>query len=57
VLQRSTHESAVDVPAIPATVEPGETVDWPIPISGFEPVPDPPKKKATVARAGEEPQS
>jgi hypothetical protein len=59
VLQRSTHESAVDVPAIPATVQPGETVDWPIPISGFEPVPDPPKSKkaAPSARAGEEPQS
>lgn len=34
--QRSTHEAPVDVPAIPATVEPGGVVDWPIPISGFE---------------------
>jgi hypothetical protein len=36
VLQRSLHEAPVDVPAIPATVGPGEVVDWPIPISGFE---------------------
>lgn len=65
MLQRSTHESPVDVPAIPATVWPGETVDWPNPIAGFEPVPDAPspspeptpKKKATPASAatGEEP--
>lgn len=38
MLQRSTHESAVDVPAIPATVQPGETVDHPDLIAGFEPV-------------------
>lgn len=67
MLQRSTHESAVDVPAIPATVQPGETVDWPDPISGFEPVPeDAPspspepaasskRKAAAVAVSGEEP--
>lgn len=36
MLQRSLHEAPVDVPAIPATVGPGEVVDWPIPISGFE---------------------
>lgn len=40
--QRSTHEAPVDVPAIPATVEPGEVVDWPDPIAGFEPVDDGP---------------
>jgi hypothetical protein len=39
MLQRSTHDSPVDIPAIPATVQPGEIVDWPIPIAGFEPVP------------------
>jgi hypothetical protein len=67
VLQRSTHESPVDVPAIPATVQPGESVDWPAPIAGFEPVPDqapPPspepvpsnrKKAASPAASGEEP--
>lgn len=42
MLQRSTHEAPVDVPAIPATVEPGEVVDWPTPIAGFEPVTDEP---------------
>lgn len=71
MLQRSTHESAVDVPAIPATVQPGETVDWPDPIAGFEPVPEaapppspeptPSKKRAPAAPAevpsGEEQQS
>lgn len=31
------------VPAIPATVEPGEVVDWPHPIAGFEPVEDSPQ--------------
>jgi hypothetical protein len=64
VLQRSTHESPVDVPAVPATVWPGETVDWPDPIAGFEPVTDsapppspepaPKKKAAQVAVSGEE---
>lgn len=38
MLQRSTHESEVVVPAIPALVQPGEVVDWPDPISGFEKV-------------------
>lgn len=42
MLQRSTHEAAVDVPDIPATVQPGDTVDWPHPIAGFEPVEDAP---------------
>lgn len=62
------HEAPVDVPAIPATVQPGEVVDWPDPIAGFEPVEDAPKpdeapaktstrKKAAPAEAptGEEP--
>jgi hypothetical protein len=31
----------VDVPAVPATVQPGDTVDWPHPIAGFEPVDEP----------------
>lgn len=65
MLQRSTHESPVDVPAIPATVWPGETVNWPDPIAGFEPVPDTAptpspeptqkKKAAPAAATGEEP--
>lgn len=65
MLQRSIHASPVDVPAIPATVWPGEVVDWPDPIAGFEPAPDAPppspepipssKRKAAVAApTGEE---
>jgi hypothetical protein len=42
VRQRSTHEAPVDIPEIPATVGPGEEVDWPTPIAGFEPVLDEP---------------
>ena len=65
--QRSTHEAPVDIPEIPATVGPGEVVDWPHPIAGFEPVEDEPapdeapakttRKKAAPAEAptGEEP--
>jgi hypothetical protein len=68
VLQRSTHEAAVDVPDIPATVQPGDTVDWPTPLAGFDPVeaalpaeaeaPKTTRKKAAPAEApvGEEPQ-
>jgi hypothetical protein len=37
-LQRNPHPFALDVPAIPATVQPGDTVDHPDPIAGFEPV-------------------
>ncbi|NUS29190.1 MAG: hypothetical protein HOV92_33930 [Streptomyces sp.] len=59
-LQRNPGPDPVDVPAIPATVGPGEAVAWHIPIAGFEPVPaDPepkPSKKAAAAPApsGEE---
>lgn len=64
-LQRSAHESAVDVPAVPATVQPGETVDWPYPIAGFVPVGPPPsvlsegpspvsKKKPSMQRTSTE---
>lgn len=42
MLQRNPHPYALDVPAVPATVQPGETVDWPDLIAGFEPVPDGP---------------
>lgn len=66
--QRSMHEAPVDIPEIPATVGPGEEVDWPHPIAGFEPVEDEPepapdeapakparKKTAPSAPTGEEP--
>jgi hypothetical protein len=65
--QRNPHSYALDVPAIPATVRPGEVVMWPTPIAGFEPVTDsapppspepaPSKKKAAApaAMSGEEP--
>ncbi|RLU81130.1 hypothetical protein CTZ27_33365 [Streptomyces griseocarneus] len=49
-LQRSTHEAAVDIPAIPATVQPGVTVDWPDPIAGFVLVDDPPSPPADEPR-------
>jgi hypothetical protein len=43
----------VDVPAIPATVGPGDTVAWHVPIAGFELVPDdtpaPPSEAAATA--------
>ncbi|MBB4893563.1 hypothetical protein FHS39_002594 [Streptomyces olivoverticillatus] len=67
MLQRNPHPYALDVPDIPATVQPGATVDWPRLIAGFEPVADaspaseldaaksPRKKSApTAAAAGEE---
>ena len=63
--QRSMHEAPVDIPEIPATVGPGEEVDWPHPIAGFEPGKDEPepapakptRKKSAPASAptGEEP--
>ncbi|MEV8523131.1 hypothetical protein AB0451_03085 [Streptomyces sp. NPDC052000] len=67
MLQRNPNPYALDVPDIPATLQPGETVDWPLPIAGFEPVedappeadaPKPARKKAapTSAPVGEEPQ-
>lgn len=45
-LQRNPHPYPVDIPAIPASVEPGESVLWPYPIAGFEPVPDDPPTAA-----------
>jgi hypothetical protein len=62
--QRNPGADPVDVPAIPATVGPGETVLWPVPIAGFErvdpepaapdPAPAPPAKpKARAAAAPE----
>ncbi|MEU4296343.1 hypothetical protein [Kitasatospora aureofaciens] len=59
MLQRSLHDAPVDIPAIPATVAPGELVDWPTPIAGFEPVPEQPgpvpaakpSRKAAAAQA------
>jgi hypothetical protein len=50
--QRNAGDSPVDVPAIPATVQPGEVVLWPHPIAGFEPVPaEPPAPAAKAAPA------
>lgn len=37
MFQRNPTDHPLDVPDIPATVQPGETVDWPRPIAGFEP--------------------
>ena len=61
MLQRNATDHPLDVPAIPATVQPGDTVDWPHPIIGFEPVapdpePSPPKtaRSKAAAAAGEE---
>ncbi|MEE6264873.1 hypothetical protein V2E29_04330 [Streptomyces diastatochromogenes] len=49
--QRSLHEAPVDVPAIPATVLPGEVVNWPDLIAGFEPVTDEPPDSKPEASA------
>jgi hypothetical protein len=55
--QRNATDHPLDVPAIPATVQPGDTVDWPVPIAGFEPVPSPAKtrtSKSIPAQSGDE---
>lgn len=66
MLQRNPHPYALVVPDIPAEVQPGDTVDWPHLVVGFEPVPDgtaPPepapskRKAAQPAETGEEPTS
>jgi hypothetical protein len=51
VLQRNATDHPLDVPAIPITLQPGDTVDWPDPIVGCEAVPEPspPKKRAAPA--------
>lgn len=61
MLQRNPTDHPLDVPDIPATVQPGQTIDWQHPIAGFEPadpVPDPepeveqtPAAKTTRKRA------
>jgi hypothetical protein len=58
--QRNPGADPVDVPAIPATVLPGEVVLWPHPIAGFErvapapdPAPEPPAKPKARAAAPE----
>lgn len=56
-LQRNATDHPLDVPAASATVQPGDTLDWPRPIVGFEPVPEPSPPKTTrskTATAGEE---
>jgi len=42
-LQRNTTDHPLDVPAASATVQPGDTLDFPLPIAGFEPVEDGPE--------------
>lgn len=61
MLQRNASDHQLDVPAIPATVQPGDIVDHEWPIVGFvpvdpEPEPSPPKtaRKQAAASAGEE---
>lgn len=51
MLQRNPASYPVDVPAIPATVPPDGTVEWPHPISGLEPV-EPPESSAPGAAEG-----
>ena len=41
-LQRNATDHPLDVPAASATVQPGDTLDWPVSIAGFEPVDDEP---------------
>lgn len=41
MLQRNPGTLPLDVPAIPATVPPGGTVDWPHPVTGLEPAGQP----------------
>ena len=55
--QLNATDHPLDVPAIPATVQPGDTVDWPVPIAGFEAVPSPAKasrSKNAPATSGDE---
>ncbi|TQF04760.1 hypothetical protein E6W39_24205 [Kitasatospora acidiphila] len=47
--QRNPGDSPVDVPAIPANVQPGEVVLWHLPIAGFEPVTDTPSPAPAAA--------
>lgn len=63
MLQRNATDQPLDVWAAGATVQPGDTIDWPDPLIGFEPVepepdpePSPPKstRKSAAKTAGEE---
>lgn len=36
-LQRNVTDHPLDVPAASVTVQPGDTVDFPLPVVGFEP--------------------
>ena len=55
MLQRNSGDHPLDVMAIPATVQPGETVEWPNPIVGFElDKAEPKATRKTAAKAGEE---
>jgi hypothetical protein len=53
-LQRNTTDHPLDVWAASATVQPGDTIDWPDPVIGFElvepePAATPPDTPATPA--------
>ncbi len=52
MLQRNATDHPLDVMAIPATVQPGDTVDWPDPIVGFEEVPEPPTTRKAAKTGG-----
>lgn len=45
--QRNTGPYPLIVPDIPAEVAPGDEIDFPDPVTGFEPVIDPAPDKAT----------
>lgn len=49
--QRNSTGHEVVVPAIPATVGPGEVVEWPYHLAGFEPVEAEPAAEETPAPA------
>lgn len=55
-LQRNVTDQPLDVWAASATVQPGDTIDWPDPLIGFEPVPEPSPKstRKQAAVSGEE---
>lgn len=56
-LQRNATDHPLDVWAASATVQPGDTIDWPDPLIGFEPVIEPSPKttrKQAAPSAGEE---
>lgn len=52
MLQRNATDHPLDVPAASTTLQPGDEIDWPEPIVGCEPVPEPsPTRKRAAAAA------